>query len=134
MNLAELSHLLYQVKLAAQESQALFEKETGFSLTRYELLMVLHRKQTCRQSEIQSELKIDQGAITRHLKILEEKGYVTRTRNAANNREILVELTEKARQELLSCFETHDKPDETLGITLTAAEASQLLELSKKIY
>ena len=35
MDLREISRLLYQIKLTNQEINTLFEKETGFSLTRY---------------------------------------------------------------------------------------------------
>ena len=80
-----------------------FEEQVGLSLTRYELLMILKERQPCLQTEIQEHLKIDSGAVTRHLKILEEKQYVTRQRNPENNREVLVHLTEKAQQELQQC-------------------------------
>ncbi|MFZ1822227.1 MAG: transcriptional regulator, partial [Trichococcus flocculiformis] len=46
MNLREISRLLYQIKLTNQEINTLFEKETGFSLTRYEMLMFLKDKGT----------------------------------------------------------------------------------------
>ena len=49
MNLREISRLLYQIKLTNQEINTLFEKETGFSLTRYEMLMFLKDKGTCSQ-------------------------------------------------------------------------------------
>ena len=39
MNLREISKLFYQLKLANQETTSKFEKETGFSITRYELMM-----------------------------------------------------------------------------------------------
>ena len=73
MNLREISRLLYQIKLTNQEINTLFEKETGFSLTRYEMLKFLKDKGTCSQNQIQTELKIDSAAITRHLKILEQR-------------------------------------------------------------
>ena len=52
MNLREISRLLYQIKLTNQEINTLFEKETGFSLTRYEMLMFLKEKGTCSQNQI----------------------------------------------------------------------------------
>ena len=44
MDLRKLSQLLYKIKIISQEGSALFEKETGFSLTRYEMLMFLWEK------------------------------------------------------------------------------------------
>ncbi len=50
------------------------------------------------QSSLQEKLQIDQGAVTRHLKVLEANGYVSRQRNPQNNREVYVALTEKPRR------------------------------------
>lgn len=48
-------------------------------------------------------MQIGQAAVTRHLKILEQKGYISRERNPKNNREIFVKLTEKVKNELATC-------------------------------
>ena len=133
MNLREISRLFYQLKLTHQETQAIFEKETGFSLTRYELLMTVNEKGSCLQNEIQQEMQIDSAAITRQLKILEEKGYVKRTRNSANNREIFVELTDSSRAALASCEQDHQQEEQDVLLNLTQAETKQLLELLAKI-
>lgn len=103
MELRKLSQLLYQIKIISQEGTALFEKETGFSLTRYEILMFLQENGECLQNKLQSDLKIDLAAISRHLKILEQKGYVIRKRNENNNREVFVSLSDKAVNELTEC-------------------------------
>lgn len=76
MNLREISKLFYQLKLANQETTSIFEKETGFSITRYELMMFLKENGQCSQTVLQNELKIDSAAVTRHLKILEEKKWL----------------------------------------------------------
>ena len=134
MNLREISRLLYQIKLTNQEINTLFEKETGFSLTRYEMLMFLKEKGTCSQNQIQTELKIDSAAITRHLKILEQKGYVIRKRNAENNREVFVQLSDKAIQDLEACGKEHDQGKSSLSLSLSDEEAEQLSDLLNKLY
>lgn len=134
MNLREISRLLYQIKLTNQEINTLFEKETGFSLTRYEMLMFLKEKGMCSQNQIQTELRIDSAAITRHLKILEQKGYVIRNRNAENNREVFVQLTEKATQELEACGREHDQGKTPLSLSLSDEETEQLSILLNKLY
>jgi DNA-binding MarR family transcriptional regulator len=134
MNLREISRLLYQIKLTNQEINTLFEKETGFSLTRYEMLMFLKEKGTCSQNQIQTELKIDSAAITRHLKILEQKGYVIRERNAENNREVFVQLSDKAIQDLEACGKEHDQGKSSLTLSLSDEEAEQLSDLLNKLY
>ena len=134
MNLREISRLLYQIKLTNQEINTLFEKETGFSLTRYEMLMFLKDKGTCSQNQIQTELKIDSAAITRHLKILEQKGYVIRERNAENNREVFVQLSDKAIKDLEACGKEHDQGKSSLSLSLSDEEAEQLSDLLNKLY
>lgn len=134
MNLRKISRLLYQIKLTNQEINTLFEKETGFSLTRYEMLMFLKDKGTCSQNQIQTELKIDSAAITRHLKILEQKGYVIRERNAENNREVFVQLSDKVIKDLEACGKEHDQGKSSLSLSLSDEEAEQLSILLNKLY
>lgn len=131
MQLREISRLLYQLKVANQELTATFEKSTGFSLTRYELLMFINENGRCSQSELQTELKIDSAAVTRHLKILEQKNYVVRERNKDNNREVFVEITPKAKQELSAC-ESHQE-QEALTLSLTKEEAVAFMQLLNKL-
>lgn len=134
MDLRKLSQLLYQIKIISQEGTALFEKKTGFSLTRYELLMFLNEHGECLQSQIQLEMKIDNAAISRHLKILEEKGYVIRKRNPENNREVFVLLSEKATKELTQCEKDHQKSNNSLCLSLSEKELIELTRLLDKLY
>ncbi len=95
-----LSQVLYQVKLADEAVTSLFEKGLGISLTRYQLLTNLLDQAPCSQQDLQEKLRIDRAAITRHLKILEDKGYIQRERNPENQREMLVQPTQYAVNEL----------------------------------
>ncbi|HEL2055092.1 TPA: MarR family transcriptional regulator [Streptococcus suis] len=95
-----LSQLLYQVKLADEAVTSLFEKGLGISLTRYQLLTNLLDQAPCSQQDLQEKLRIDRAAITRHLKILEDKGYIQRERNPENLREMLVQPTQLAWNDL----------------------------------
>ncbi|WP_445001935.1 MarR family winged helix-turn-helix transcriptional regulator [Exiguobacterium alkaliphilum] len=132
MELRDVSRLLYQIKLADQRVATAFENETGFSLTRYEMLMVVNEKGVCSQSEIKDAMNIDHAAVTRHLKILEDKGYVLRERNAANHREVFVRLTDDAARDLRSCEQKHDASNHLMGV-LSEDEMAQLSALLKKL-
>lgn len=132
MDLRETSKLLYQLKLANQEMTTKFEEQTGFSITRYELMQVLRENAPCSQSLIQTALKIDSAAVTRHLKILEEKNYVTRERNKENNREVMVTITDSALQSLETCDAKH-KVEKKFDLGLTEQEEKILLELLTKL-
>ena len=135
MKLEKVSQLLYQLKIVNQEMTAKFEKSTGYSITRYQLMMIL--KGRCSQSQLQNELKIDSAAVTRHLKLLEEKNLVKRERNKENNREVFVEITDKAKNDLALCAKKHDDSldasQQILNIGLSALEEEQLLELLTKL-
>ncbi len=133
MNLREISKLFYQLKLANQELTAKFEKETGFSITRYELMMFLKENGPCSQTSLQQELKIDSAAVTRHLKILEEKKYVTRERNKHNNREVFVKITPQAFDELATCEKKYHSSEKPINISLSKQEGELLLELLTKL-
>ncbi|HFH9837769.1 TPA: MarR family winged helix-turn-helix transcriptional regulator [Streptococcus suis] len=95
-----ITQLLYQIKLADETITSLFEKQLGISLTRYQLLQFLLEDYPCSQQVLQEKLKIDRAAITRHLKILEGNGYISRERNPVNQREMLVEPTQRALNDL----------------------------------
>ena len=53
-------------------------------------------------------LEIDAAAITRHLKKLEEAGYINKRRNKENNREIYIEITEASKNKIDSCIKDTD--------------------------
>ncbi|MCT0457718.1 MarR family transcriptional regulator [Lactococcus cremoris] len=137
MNLEKVSQLLYQLKIVNQEMTAKFEKSTGFSITRYQLMMILKCKGRCSQTQLQNELKIDSAAVTRHLKLLEEKNLVKRQRNKDNNREVFVEITDEAKANLERCAREHDnsvhESEQTLNIGLSDSEEEELLELLTKL-
>ena len=65
------------------------------------MLQFLLAEAPCSPVALQEKLAIDPAALTRHFKVLEAGGYVTRSRNPENQREIVVELTELARDRLL---------------------------------
>ncbi|MGO2083732.1 MarR family winged helix-turn-helix transcriptional regulator [Vagococcus sp.] len=133
MKLRTWSRLLYRIKQVDQTIATRFEEKTGFSLTRYELLMILFDQVSCSQRLLQDELGIDRAAVARHLAKLEEQGYVFRERNQENLREMEVSLTEKAREELLHCQVKHQNETHQTLMGLSAEEAEQLSRLLTKL-
>lgn len=134
MEIRNISKLLYQLKLINQEMVTKFEKKTGFSITRYEILMFIQDNESCTQTALQAALHIDRAAITRHLKILENKAYITRQRNSDNNREISVSLTNLAKEKLKACeTKQHDDKHKKFSMPLNATEQEQLSKLLTKL-
>ena len=110
-----------------------FEKRTGISFTRYEMLHTLFERAQLSQIELQQTLKIDQAAITRHLKILEEKNFVVRNRNKQNNREVIVEITDAGISILENCDLDKNQFIDELFNGFTDQEIKQLQILVKKL-
>lgn len=133
MELHNFSSLLHRIKNLENRLCKNFEDSTGFSLTRYEMLMFLCRHSSCLQVDIQSYLKIDQAAITRHLKILEKKGFVTRIRNEHNHREIFVSLTDKARKELANCQLSSKDGGECIDLSINYEDLKDLEDVLIRI-
>lgn len=129
-----INDLLYRLRLADQTITQLFEKQLGISLTRYQILQFLLEQAPCSQIAVQERLKIDQAALTRHFKILEMGGYVTRSRNPENQREVLVDVTDFAREQLVTNPPAHhllvkDQMEEILS----SVEREQLSNLLDKL-
>ncbi|GEO70603.1 MarR family winged helix-turn-helix transcriptional regulator [Levilactobacillus acidifarinae] len=135
MTINELVDLLYQLKLADLNVTSLFKTQTGFNLTRYVILLFLKKNGTVTQGCIQRKLQIDNAAVTRHLKDLEEQGHVTRKRNPENNREVIVALTPATQDDLQHCGKT---PEDKFLLALfggqfTPQEISQLADLLQRL-
>lgn len=132
--MAEINELLYQIHLVDQTITQLFEKQLGISLTRYQILQFLLQKSPCNQIAVQEKLEIDPAALTRHFKILESEGYVSRERNPVNQREVLVELTQEAKNQLLvNPPKHHLKVKEQMQSILSTAEQKELTTLLTKL-
>ena len=132
--MAEIHELLYQVRLTDQIITQLFEKQLGISLTRYQILQFLLQNSPCNQIAVQEKLEIDPAALTRHFKILESEGYVSRNRNPVNQREVLVELTQEAKNQLLvNPPKHHLKVKEQMESILSPAEQKELTTLLTKL-
>ena len=130
----KINDLLYQLHLTDQMITQLFEKQLGISLTRYQILQFLLQQSSCNQIAVQEKLQIDQAALTRHFKILESEGYVSRKRNPANQREVLVELTQEAKNQLLvNPPQRHLKVKEQMERILSTAEQKELTTLLMKL-
>ena len=78
------------------------------SLTRFQIIKYLYEVEVATPKQIAQILKIDAAAITRHLKKLEEGGYVRKRRNEDNNREVLVEITQFSKSKIDQCVKEID--------------------------
>ena len=127
----ECIELLYDLKILDKKLLDLFEKKIGISLTRFQIIKYLHKSSSSTSKQISQSLEIDAAAVTRHIKILEKEGYVIKRRNENNNREVLVELSEKAHEEIRRC-ERETTVQDIIGNEFTEKDLKDLVSLLKK--
>lgn len=108
MDVKECVKLLHDIKILERKVVDIFEKKLGISLTRFQIIKYLYEVEVATPKQIAQILEIDAAAITRHLKKLEEGGYVRKKRNEDNNREVLVEITEFSKREIDQCVKETD--------------------------
>ena len=103
MNVKEYVKLLHDIKILERKVVDIFEKKLGISLTRFQIIKYLYEVEVATPKQMAQILEIDAAAITRHLKKLEEGGYVRKRRNEDNNREVLVEITQFSMSKINQC-------------------------------
>ena len=108
MDVKEFVKLLYEIKLLERKVTNIFEEKLGISLTRFQIIKYLYEVEVATPKQIAQLLEIDAAAITRHLKILEKGGYVEKSRNELNNREVLVEITQLSKSKIGQCVKETD--------------------------
>lgn len=132
--MTELNSLMYQLKRSDQKITQLFEERLGISLTRYEILSQLLKQAPCTQIALQDSLQIDQAAITRHLRILEQAAYIERKRNPKNQRQVIVYVADKAIQEIqVNPSQEHKKVKQQMQQILSDSEVQNLSILLDKL-
>lgn len=108
MDVKEFVKLLHEIKLLERKVTNIFEGKLGISLTRFQIIKYLYEVEIATPKQITQILEIDAAAITRHLKKLEEGGYVRKKRNEDNNREVLVEITQFSKSKIDQCIKETD--------------------------
>ena len=131
MEVRDCIELLYNLKILDKKLIDLFEKKIGISLTRFQIIKYLHEVSFTTSKQLAQSLEIDVAAITRHLRILEQEGYVIKRRNEFNNREVFVELSQKALDEIGRC-EKETNVRDLIGEEFTTEDLQNLVQLLNK--
>ena len=131
MEVRDCIELLYNLKILDKKLIDLFEKKIGISLTRFQIIKYLHEVSFTTPKQLAQSLEIDVAAITRHVKVLEQEGYVIKRRNELNNREIFIELSQKALDEIVCC-EKETNVRDIIGEEFTTEDLQNLVQLLNK--
>ncbi|MEN6593524.1 MAG: MarR family transcriptional regulator [Clostridiaceae bacterium] len=108
-----------------------FLDEIGLTYTQYIAMLVLWETDLLTVKELGEKLCLDSGTLTPLLKKMESQGLLNRSRNAADERSVIVSLTAKGRD----LRERAVSIPERLGscLPLTADEAKTLYTLLYKV-
>ena len=131
MDVKDYVKLLHDLKILEIKVANIFEKRLEISLTRFQIIKYLYEVEVATPKQIAQLLKIDAAAITRHIKILEEGGYVKKRRNEQNNREVFVALTQYSKNKVDQCVKETDIR-EFIGPEFTDEDFKQLVILLNK--
>ena len=131
MEVRDCIELLYNLKILDKKLIDLFEKKIGISLTRFQIIKYLHEVSFTTSKQLAQSLEIDVAAITRHVKVLEQEGYVIKRRNELNNIEIFIELSQKALDEIVRC-EKETNVRDIIGEEFTTEDLQNLVQLLNK--
>ena len=123
--------LLHDLKILERKVANIFEKKIGISLTRFQIIKYLYEVEIATPKQIAQLLGIDAAAITRHIKILEEGGYVEKRRNEQNNKEVFVVFTQYSKNKVDQCVKETDIR-EFIGPEFTDEDFKQLVILLNK--
>ena len=108
MDVKEYVNLLHDLKVLERKIAYIFEERLGISLTRFQIIKYLYEVDVATPKQLSNILEIDAAAITRHINKLEKAGYVEKSRNKANNREVYVRITETSKNKINKCTEETD--------------------------
>lgn len=131
--ISDQEELLFLFKTLSNQLGPKFERNTNFSLSRFELLYQLVQYDEISQSRLQKIINIDNAAITRHLKQLEADGLVSRRRNPTDNRETIVHLTEAGFKQIMGCQQDKLSFANQMFQQFNDAELQQLMDMLKRI-
>ena len=94
----QLCFALYSASLAMTKLYKPLLDEMGLTYPQYLALLVLWERDGLTVSELGQRLRLDSGTLTPLLKRMEAAGLVTRLRDAADERRVLIRLTAAGRR------------------------------------
>ena len=131
MDVKEHVNLLHNLKVLERKIAYIFEERLGISLTRFQIIKYLYEVDVATPKQLSKILEIDAAAITRHINKLEKEGYVEKSRNEANNREVYVRITEISKNKIDKYTEETDI-SQIIGNKFTDENLKQLIVLLNK--
>lgn len=132
MNTSELLHLFNQkLRLFTKELNEILQ-EFDLYASQWTILYTLHERGKMTQTEIWQYLKVEAPTTTRTLVRMEKNGWIRR-KAGSDKRERMVELTEKATQQIPLILDTVKKCEDRFLHKLSSTEQIKLHEFLSKL-
>ena len=128
------NQLCFPIYLVAKEITKRYSyllEELDLTYTQYIVMMYFWEKRTSNVKELGNILLLDSSTLTPLLKKLEVKGYITRSRSLADERNLIVSVTDKGLK--LRDKALNIQVEMTKCVDLEEEEAKTLYEITNKI-
>jgi DNA-binding MarR family transcriptional regulator len=122
-----------QLAVACTEVRRSFDRQTGMSQTRRQLLMILHEQGEVSHAAINRQLGIDGATVTRLVKRLESDGLVARRLDPADNRFTLASLTPAAEELVAELRAAHRIFQERLLADIDAGQQETVIAVLETV-
>lgn len=125
--------VLYLLNTLGNQMSPKFERCTGISSSRLEILHEICQVEEINQSMLQKLINIDSAAITRHLKQLEAEGMIVRSKKPDDQRVTFVQLSEHGRERIAAFRKEKEVFLGQLLHDFTEEEVSQLADYLQRM-
>ena len=127
------SYLAGNVARVANRMLSRVVERQGLLLSHHAVLAALRDFGSMAQFELADRLDVDRSQIVGFVDRLEQKGCVTRVRDARDRRRILISLTDTGRRTERRITAAASRSQAALLDTLTPSEQKELLELLRRV-
>lgn len=110
-----------------------FEASIGYSVPRWRILLSLYHDGEASQKQLAQQLRLDPGALTRHIKAIERDGLVARNHDSTDNRLTNVVLTGAGRKTVQATLPRRAAFFESAFGGLSEAQAEELIAVLRTL-
>ena len=121
-----INHLAF---VLGRQSDYALQQALGIGFSQFKIMMVLKWNPSVQQKQIADSLGQTEASISRQIKLLHDKGYLTTRISAENRREHITTLTEKGEAATTTAMQTLNEYHAPVFAAFSEAQREQLKQL-----